>query len=1035
MNKNNENLEFLKNENVNIFPLMKNQKIPAVRWELYQEAKFSFDALLEHYNNNNYGAICGSISDNLVVFDFDLPKEWKEAGNYLTNEEVYELYKKIINSIPNIPLDTYIVKTPSGGLHFYFKLESMDIYKKLKQNKGLNCKFKLERVNIDHLDIQGEGKYVVIPPSSIEKKKYEVYNNSPIFKINDQLFETFLSNWTNPANLKEKDTLKNKKNELRKPLQAIALGEIIIEKYGIEHNKTGGEEFAYWDAFIRECVNNAFSNDEIHHLLKETQPNYDFKETDGHIKWIRRKKTLPLTNETLGELFPEYQLPLSENREKLYDQFYNETKTTATYPAKGGVLFEKKDFKKWHNKKKKKKEINLNNIDNIDDLIRNLTHDTPEKTIITILKKVSNFEPDVINNFILTMIEKNGREKSWFNDQLEIIYVENLAKEHNIDLNLLSITRKQISLLASKLDLNRPGSITGFFLAFKKNCNLTRESICLTLLPNIEDFMNKIIKKYPMFILDKTNYIYLYNEVGVYIKENKKPEEIIEELVINEIPFYVKQVAGDVYFIRRVKTITKEIIIRSYIKEDLLDFDIINVKNGILKISDIKNKKWILYPHNYQFKSVFQLNINFNPFITTKNKILLNTLKLRLGEQLIHLFKLYSVALLGKPYQYKIITFLVGPSGTGKSEVILRILEYIIGDLYIAHGNIHFLCAKNTNFESGLLQDVLINTNGDIAGGPLEDPSEINRLTEKKININKKHGFKGSILNTISHFYACNRMPIIADTDRKDIMRRFYTIDVRGDPIPENKRNPDYFDNLIKSNPGEIEHLFGLIISNLSIVLNDKDLKLPSIDERKNKYFRLACPLFSFVNLYIINHPTNKETKPSETFLINRNYFLEIYNQYRKKINYEPYESTYKLTAENDSLKYEMKLWTRQKDYKKIYIGVEFNPEAIKEFKINLEKSIENKLIYKPDIEKKSEEKNIDNFLKKNNQDNEKKINDVIERIIEIFNDNNNKPCFRNNIIQGLELDYEKEYIEIAFNRMYNNNRFEKGTNGIKLRT
>jgi len=547
--------------------------------------------------------------------------------------------------------------------------------------------------------------------------------------------------------------------------------------------------------------------------------------------------------------------------------------------------------------------------------------------------------------------------------------------------------------------------------------------------------LNKIIRDHPLFILNKSEIVYFYdNNSGVYKKSDKKPEDVIEELVVNTLPFYIKEIVGDVFFARRVKTVTREIIIQSYFDEDLLDFDVINVKNGILKIKDIKNKKWKLYPHDPLFKSIFQLNIDFKPFISPKKKILLNTLKYRLGEQTDHLLKLFAVALLGTPYKYKIMTFIVGPSGTGKSEVILRILEHIVGESYIAHANIHQLCINQKNFESGELQGALLNINGDIGEDLLEDPSEINRLTEKFINVNRKYGFKGSILNTASHFYACNRMPTIADTDRRDIMRRFYTIDIRNKPIPEKERNSEYFNTLIKNDPNELESLFCVILSTLCQVLNDGDLKLPSIDQRKKKYFQLAYPLFSFITSYITKFITSKTTKPSETPLITRDYFLEIYNKYRKKMNYEPYESSHKLTAENDSLKRDIKLYTKQKDYKRVYMGVEFNQDAINDFEIDLKKCIHKKLVYFPkknDGSDLPDQDPLGQFLPEVKKED---IQPIISKIINIFEGNPGKFLFKNSIVSILELDYSKNSIEKAFTEMYAKQMFEKNTKGIKLK-
>jgi len=1013
MNDENEKLEILKEfkeRNINIIPLNENSKTPAIRWTLYQNDKFNFDSLVKHYQKNNYAAICGSISNNLIVFDFDLAKEWKENGNSLNSDNIYQRYQNIVNITQEI--NTLIIKTPSGGLHIYFLIDDMEIYQNLETNKDLVCSVD----GFDHLDIQGEGKYVVIPPSEINGKKYEIYNNGPIQKISNDFFQKLINTWSNISNEKKTnlETL-SQLNNVRQCFIDIIEGKIDIEKYAKKHKK---DKFLIISALFREYYHNAdIEPKKLFDKLEKNQPCFNRRETEKQLKYHSYTDN-PYTNEKLSDLFPDYHFSTINETERslLYQEFYNKTRQEAIY-LKNGINFETKNFKNWLKIRKAKKiEKTLNNENSdINKLIKQLTSETTENTIIAILEKIDNFEQESLDKLLMLIQEKTKKERSWLEEQIEIIYVEQLAKEQHIKLSLRTLMRDEIIQLASNLDLNRPGSITGFFLAIKKNCNLNRESICLTLLPNIEELMNKIIQEYPMFIIEKTNDFYLYDSKGVYEKQNKTIEDIISELIVKEIPFYVKQIVGDVYFSRRVKTIAKEIEIRSYVKEEDLNFDIINVKNGILKLEDIKMKKWILWPHSPQYLSIFQLNVKFNPFIVCKKKIIIKNLKERLNEQLIYLIKLFGIALLGTPYIFKVFLVLVGPSGTSKSEFILKILEHLVGMQYVSQANLHALCSEKENFESGLLSNTLVNISGDIAGKPLEDSSYINRLTEKYINVNKKYGFKGTIINRVSHFYACNRMPIIAETDRKDIMRRFFVIDVRGEPIPENKQDPDFFKNLIHKYPEEIPYFFNGILSELSTILIKRKLKLPSINERREKYFRFACPLNSFINSYIIKYPTNKSTKPNDTYLITRDYFLEIYNKYRNKLNYEQYETTHKLTAENNTLTPDLKLYIKRKNNNRVYIGIKFNEKAIKEFNIKIEKIIEQEKIYFPEKKEDKSEKIEEQKKIIDTNFSEDKIEEIISKIREIFETNKNIPLDENNIIEVLNIDYSEKIIKAAF--------------------
>lgn len=123
----------------NIIPMKKNSKIPAVSWKDYQSKKYPLGSW-----DGNFAVVCGAISNNLVVVDFD----------------DLQLYNKFASKI-----DTFTVKTPNG-VHVYFKTN-----KTIPKQQSI---FSLP------VDIQGEGSLIIIPPSVIEGKAYKIIKNSPI---------------------------------------------------------------------------------------------------------------------------------------------------------------------------------------------------------------------------------------------------------------------------------------------------------------------------------------------------------------------------------------------------------------------------------------------------------------------------------------------------------------------------------------------------------------------------------------------------------------------------------------------------------------------------------------------------------------------------------------------------------------------------------------------------------------------------------------------------------------------------------------
>ena len=121
-------------------PLKYESKVPLIDWKPLQYRLPTEDELDEWFNNgqpSNIGIVCGSISENLVVLDFDnLGQQWEDLL-----DRVEQRYGKRIYDL------TPVVGTDKG-FHVYL------------QTKAPASSHKL-----DGIDIKGEGGYVVAPPS------------------------------------------------------------------------------------------------------------------------------------------------------------------------------------------------------------------------------------------------------------------------------------------------------------------------------------------------------------------------------------------------------------------------------------------------------------------------------------------------------------------------------------------------------------------------------------------------------------------------------------------------------------------------------------------------------------------------------------------------------------------------------------------------------------------------------------------------------------------------------------------------------
>jgi hypothetical protein len=117
---------------LSVFPVTPMTKTPEIKWSEYRTRMPKQEEIKEwSAGNYNIGVVCGAISGNLIVIDFD-------------NPELFELV------FPNIKGKTWVVKTPRPGVHVYFRTD--------RPLRGRNY-------NFAKIQVKGEGGYVLAPPS------------------------------------------------------------------------------------------------------------------------------------------------------------------------------------------------------------------------------------------------------------------------------------------------------------------------------------------------------------------------------------------------------------------------------------------------------------------------------------------------------------------------------------------------------------------------------------------------------------------------------------------------------------------------------------------------------------------------------------------------------------------------------------------------------------------------------------------------------------------------------------------------------
>ena len=209
--------------------LGKNSKIPLkdCSWKK-KENWITTNIDLNYYN---YGIICGKVN-NLIVVDLDLEK-YKKGDRFVPSG--FEKMKEYIEEFGDF--DTFTVKTPSGGIHYYFQYETKNKATNILINQIPNAtEFYGSGIDVrTEKKTGGAGGYVVGFGSQINNNEYTIINNKPIAEMPENLAFWLLQgtpgNYNNQTN--NKDDNLNKKDSIKKnkTKQNITKKVIINPKY------------------------------------------------------------------------------------------------------------------------------------------------------------------------------------------------------------------------------------------------------------------------------------------------------------------------------------------------------------------------------------------------------------------------------------------------------------------------------------------------------------------------------------------------------------------------------------------------------------------------------------------------------------------------------------------------------------------------------------------------------------------------------------------------------------------------------------
>ena len=223
--------------------LKKNGKAPLVAGAFDGESEELIKKWIEECGN--VGTLTGSKS-GIAVIDIDNHNGVDGLGNLKEFLDTYDI------ELPK----TKVVKTPSGGYHYHFKLDE-------KYNE---TQFIQNHPQLEGVDFQTHGRYVVAPPSQIDGNYYEVVRDVELAELPEKWLEMFTDKTIQKKNKKRErkwtadllgDILQGSGEGSRNIFLTSIIGKLFAT--GLEH-----EEVRVWSLYVNQIsLNPPLSEEEV----------------------------------------------------------------------------------------------------------------------------------------------------------------------------------------------------------------------------------------------------------------------------------------------------------------------------------------------------------------------------------------------------------------------------------------------------------------------------------------------------------------------------------------------------------------------------------------------------------------------------------------------------------------------------------------------------------------------------------------------------------------------------------------------------
>lgn len=352
-------------------------------------------------------------------------------------------------------------------------------------------------------------------------------------------------------------------------------------------------------------------------------------------------------------------------------------------------------------------------------------------------------------------------------------------------------------------------------------------------------------------VLEDTETIYFFN--GSYWEPNGK--QILEQRINYFLDEYttIHKKKEVISFIRNHNYVTRE---QFQPKEHL-----INLKNGVF---NLKEKK--LYPHSPQHFFLGEIPVNYDH--EAKLKQIKDFFETTLNKDDISILQEFIGDCLQPTYKYKKALMLVGPTDTGKSQ-LLNLLTKFLGHSNVSHESLFDLC--HDKFSSIELYGKLANVCADIDATGIRATKVFLMVTGGDyISGQKKHQDRFKFRSYAKLVFSCNKIPESKNTNPAYYNR--WLVFECNNQIDKEERIPFFFEKI--STEEELSGLLNWALEGLErLQENGCYSEHRSIEEVSTFMKDHGNPLAEFANNHIKPEP-NAEITKKELY----QYYLEFCN-------------------------------------------------------------------------------------------------------------------------------------------------------------